>query len=54
MTDALRQFDTFGKLVSKMRQTAQILYIIYIALTIIEIILLFAGGMPLFDICYVE
>ena len=32
-----------------MRQTAQILYIIYIALTIIEIILLFAGGMPLFD-----
>ena len=40
---------TFGKLVSKMRQTAQILYIIYIALTIIEIILLFAGGMPLFD-----
>ena len=40
---------TFGKLVSKMRQTAQILYIIYIALTIVEIILLFAGGMPLFD-----
>lgn len=40
---------TFGKLVSRMRQTAQILYIIYIVLTIIEIVLLFVGGMPFFD-----
>lgn len=40
---------TFGKLASKMRQTARILYIIYIVMTVIEIILLVAGGMPLFD-----
>lgn len=40
---------TFGKLVSKMRQTARILYLIYIVLTVIEIILLVIGGMPFFD-----
>lgn len=38
-----------GKLVSKARVTARILYIIYAAMTVIEIILLLAGGMPLFD-----
>ncbi len=38
-----------GKLTSKMRQTARILYAIYIALTAIEILMLLAGGMPLFD-----
>ena len=38
-----------GKLVSKLRFTAQILYAIYIVLTIIEVIMLLFGGMPLFD-----
>ncbi len=38
-----------GKLVSRMRSTAQILYGIYIALTIIEIIALKLTGMPWFD-----
>lgn len=38
-----------GKLVSKVKLTAQILYIMYAALTIVEIILLCSGGMPLFD-----
>ena len=34
-----------GKLVPKMRQTAMILYVIYIALTITNVIFLLAGGM---------
>lgn len=38
-----------GKIVPKMKHTARILYIIYIALTFIEFVLLLAGGMPLFD-----
>ncbi len=38
-----------GKLVPRMRHTARILYGIYIALTIIEIVMLLLGGMPLFD-----
>ena len=38
-----------GKLVPKIRHTARILYIIYIALTVIETIMLLCGGMPLFD-----
>lgn len=38
-----------GKLVPKMKHTARILYLIYFGLTVIEIILLLAGGMPLFD-----
>ncbi len=38
-----------GKLVSKVRLTARILYGIYIAMTLIEIVLLIAGGMPFFD-----
>lgn len=42
-----------GKLVPKTQQTAFLLYAIYFALTIIEIILLLLGGMPLFDsICH--
>lgn len=40
---------TVGKLVPKMQQTAFLLYAIYFALTIIEIVLLLLGGMPLFD-----
>ena len=38
-----------GKIVPKMKQTARILYIIYIVLTFIEFVFLFAGGMPLYD-----
>ncbi|MEE1086429.1 MAG: TrkH family potassium uptake protein [Schaedlerella sp.] len=38
-----------GKLVPKMRKTATILYMMYIVLTIINILFLLAGGMPLFD-----
>lgn len=38
-----------GKLVPKLRSTARILYIIYFALTVVEILLLLAGSMPLFD-----
>lgn len=39
----------FGKLRPKLSDTAKILYIIYTALTIIEMIMLWIGGMPLFD-----
>ena len=42
---------TVGKLVSRMGDTAKILYGIYLGLTIIEIVLLLAGGMPLYDAC---
>ena len=38
-----------GKLVPKIKQTARILYIIYIAITFIEIVFLLIGKMPLFD-----
>ena len=38
-----------SKLVSKMRYTARILYLIYIALTLIETILLCAGGLSFYD-----
>lgn len=38
-----------GKIVPKMKQTARILYIIYIAFTFAEMIFLLLGGMPLFD-----
>lgn len=37
------------KLVPKMHKSAKILYGIYIAFTIAEVLLLLAGGMPLFD-----
>lgn len=40
---------TKGKLAPRMRDTAQILYTIYIILTLLEIILLGAGGMNLYD-----
>lgn len=38
-----------GKLVPKIKETARILYIMYIALTVLDMIFLLAGGMPLFD-----
>ena len=38
-----------GKLVPKMRNTASILYILYIALTFINFLFLVAGDMPVFD-----
>jgi len=38
-----------GKLTSKMGHTARILYGIYIGLTLLEIVFLIAGKMPLFD-----
>ena len=40
---------TVGKLVSKLRASARILYGIYCALTLVQIVMLYAGGMPLFD-----
>lgn len=38
-----------GKLVPKTKDTAKILYLIYIIMTIVEIVLLLIGGMPLFE-----
>ena len=38
-----------GKFVPKVRETAKILYAIYIVMTLVEIILLLFAGMPLFD-----
>lgn len=40
---------TCGKLVARVRQTALILYGIYLAMTVLLIILLVVGGMPLYD-----
>ena len=40
---------TMGKLSPKLRDTAKILYLLYIAMTVLELVLLLAGGMPLFD-----
>ncbi|MBC2575314.1 TrkH family potassium uptake protein [Peptostreptococcus canis] len=40
---------TMDKLVPKTKQTAKILYFIYVALTLFEIIFLMLGKMPLFD-----
>ncbi|MDE5563707.1 MAG: TrkH family potassium uptake protein [Oscillospiraceae bacterium] len=40
---------TAGKLVAKMSSSVRILYCMYIALTILETILLLFGGMPFFD-----
>lgn len=37
------------KLVPKIQSTAKILYSIYVAMTILEVLLLLAGNMPLFD-----
>jgi len=38
-----------GKMTPTLRETARILYIIYIAITVLEIILLVVSGMPLYD-----
>ena len=38
-----------GKLVPKIRSTAKLLYIIYFVMTVVMIMLLLAGKMPLFD-----
>ena len=38
-----------GKLVPKMRKTAGILYLLYIALTVLNVVFLLIGNMPLFD-----
>lgn len=40
---------TVGKFAPKLHLTARILYLIYIALTVLELILLLCGGMPFFD-----
>lgn len=42
---------TVGKLVSRMSDSAKILYGIYFVMTVIEIVLLLMGGMNLFDAC---
>lgn len=39
----------FGKVVSKLRDTAQILYIIYLMMFMVFALILFFAGMPLFD-----
>lgn len=38
-----------GKIVPKIKHTARILYIIYIALSLIQLVLLLCGGMPFFE-----
>lgn len=38
-----------GKIVPKVRSTAKMLYLIYLAITVLEIVILFCCGMPLFD-----
>jgi len=38
-----------GKLVPRLKDTAKILYMIYFALTVLEMILLICAGMPIFD-----
>ena len=38
-----------GKLVPKMRKTAAILYMLYVALTALDVIFLLLGGMPVFE-----
>ena len=40
---------TMGKLSPRLRDTAKILYLLYIAMTVLELLLLVVGGMPLFD-----
>ena len=39
----------FGKLVSKLRTTARLLYAIYLVMTAVLVVLLYLGGMTLFD-----
>ncbi len=38
-----------GKLVPRLKDTAKILYFLYLILTLLEVVLLCAGGMPVFD-----
>ena len=38
-----------GKLVPRIRQTAKLLYLIYVVLTVLDLLFLLLGGMPLFD-----
>ena len=38
-----------GKLVPKIRQTAMLLYKIYMAMTVVQAVIMLIGGMPLFD-----
>ena len=38
-----------GKLVPRIKQTAKLLYLIYVALTAVNLLFLLFGGMPLFD-----
>ena len=38
-----------GKIVPRAKDTAKILYLIYIVLTLVQIVFLLCGGMPLFD-----
>lgn len=40
---------TVGKIVPKIKHTARILYLIYIVLTVVQLILLLCGGMPFFE-----
>ncbi len=40
---------TVGKLVPRVRHTARILYLIYVGMTVLQIILLLFGGMSVFD-----
>lgn len=40
---------TMGKIVPRLRDTAKILYLIYLGMTVVEVILLLAGGMSFFD-----
>ena len=40
---------TVGKLVPRTKDTAKILYLIYVGLTVVQVILLLCGGMPFFD-----
>ena len=40
---------TVGKLMPRMKDTAKVLYLIYLSMTVILIILLKLGGMPLYD-----
>ena len=38
-----------GKLMPRIKDTAQILYLMYVVLTVVQIVLLMAGGMPPFE-----
>lgn len=40
---------TVGKLVPRIKDTAKILYLIYMAMTVVQIFLLLCGGMPAYD-----